>query len=152
MPSHRPERVAEAIREVVAESVLFELNDPRIRGVTVLRAEVARDLRSAVVYVTVMGSEGERRRALHALQHAAGHLQSRVARRLQTRFTPILRFELDEGVRQSVEMSRLIAEALAEDATRHPPTAPAPNAAPPALPQSDGARGESAAPEEAGGS
>lgn len=125
MPSHRPERMAEAIREVVASSVLFELNDPRIRGVTVLRAEVAGDLRSAAVFVTVMGTESERRQAMKALQHAAGFLQSKVANRLQTRFTPTLRFKLDEGVRGSVEMSRLIDEALAE-AARHAPAADGP--------------------------
>jgi ribosome-binding factor A len=121
MPSHRPERMAEAIREVVASAVLFELNDPRIRGVTVLRAEVAGDLRSAAVHVTVMGTESERRQAMKALTHAAGFLQSKVANRLQTRFTPTLRFKLDEGVRGSIEMSRLIDEALAEDAARHAP-------------------------------
>ena len=50
MPSHRPERIAEAIREVVSTAILFEVADPRIRGVTVLRAEVTGDLRNATVY------------------------------------------------------------------------------------------------------
>jgi ribosome-binding factor A len=131
MPSHRPERIAEAIREVVATSILFELNDPRIRGVTVLRSEVAPDLRSASVYVTLMGTEAERKQALRALRHAAGFLQSKVADRLQTRYTPRLTFKVDEGVKSSVAVSRLIDEALAEDAARHPPGPPSELTGPP---------------------
>jgi ribosome-binding factor A len=112
MSSHRVERVAEAIREVVAQSVLFEVADPRVQGVTVLRADVTGDLRNATVFVTVMGTPAEQKRAMHGLASAAGFLQARVAARLQTRHTPVLRFKVDEGVKKSVEMSRLIDEAL----------------------------------------
>lgn len=118
MPSHRTLRVAEAIREVVAQAILFEMADPRVRGVTVLRAEVAGDLRNATVYVSIMGDEPGRTLALRGLRHAAGFLQSKVAARLQTRHTPILSFKLDEGVKKSVEISRLIDEALEEDRAR----------------------------------
>lgn len=115
MASHRTQRVSEAIREVVATSILHDLADPRIQGVTVLNVDVTGDLRNAVVYVTVMGSPAQQKLALHALRHAAGFLQSKVAARLQTRFTPILTFKVDDGVKKSVEMSRLIDETLAAD-------------------------------------
>jgi ribosome-binding factor A len=115
MSSHRNLRVAEAIREVVASAIIFETADPRIRSVTVLRVEVSADLRQATVYVTVMGNDREQRLALSGLKHAAGFLQSKVAGRLQTRYTPVLVFKLDDSVKKSVEMSRLIAEAMASD-------------------------------------
>lgn len=115
MSSHRSLRVAEAIREVVASAVLFEVADPRVQGVTVLRVEVSQDLRSATVFVSVMGSESDRNRAMKGLRSACGFLQARVAARLQIRFTPVLGFELDDSVRKSVEMSRLIDEAIAAD-------------------------------------
>lgn len=124
MPSHRSLRVAEAIREVVSTAILFELADPRIQGVTVLRAEVTGDLRNATVYVSLMGSEGEQKLALRGLQHATGFLQSRVAQRLQTRFTPMLNFKVDDSVKKSIAISRLIDEALASD--RKPEPSPAP--------------------------
>ena len=88
--------MAEAIREVVATAVLFEVADPRVHSVTVLRVELSGDLRQAKVYVSIMGTESERRRALEGLNHAAGFIQARVAARLQTRFTPVLGFRLDE--------------------------------------------------------
>lgn len=115
MSSHRSLRIAEAIREVVASAVLFEVADPRIQGVTVLRVEVGQDLRNATVFVTVMGSEAERNLAMKGLRSAGGFLQSRVAARLQIRYTPILAFKLDDSVRKSVEMGRLIEEAVSSD-------------------------------------
>ena len=127
MPSHRSQRMAEAIREVVATAILFEVADPRVHSVTVLRAEVSGDLRQAKVYVSIMGTEAERRRALEGLNHAAGFVQSRVAARLQTRFTPVLTFRLDDSVKKSVEVGRLIDEAVASDrkgAGSSPPDGP----------------------------
>src|SRR5262249_329896 len=118
MPSHRSLRVAEAIREVVATAILHEMADPRVRSVTVIRVEVSSDLRFATVYVSIMGGESERKRSLRGREHATGFLQSRVAARLQTRFTPVLSFKYDESVRKSVEISRLIDEAVASDRPR----------------------------------
>jgi ribosome-binding factor A len=114
--------MAEAIREVVATAVLFEVADPRVHSVTVLRVELSPDMRQARVYVTIMGSEAERRRALEGLNHAAGFIQARVAARLQTRFTPVLGFRLDETVKKSVEMARLIDEAVASDRKAEAPS------------------------------
>jgi ribosome-binding factor A len=107
--------MAEAIREVVASAILFEAADPRIRNVTVLRVEVSGDLRHATLYVSVMGSTSEQNQAMRGLSHAAGYFQSRVAERLQTRFTPILQFKLDQSVKKSIEIGRLIDEAVASD-------------------------------------
>jgi ribosome-binding factor A len=118
MGSHRNLRVAEAIREVVATAILFDVADPRVRSVTVVRVEVTGDLRFATVFVSIMGSESERRRSLRGLDHATGFLQARVAARLQTRFTPVLSFKYDDSIRKSVEISRLIDDAVASDLRR----------------------------------
>lgn len=115
MPSHRSLRIAEAIREVVATAILFEVADPRVRAVTVLRVEVSGDLRQAKVFVSIMGTPAERKTALEGLNHATGFLQARVAARLQTRFTPVLGFKLDDSVKKSVEIGRLIEQAVSSD-------------------------------------
>jgi ribosome-binding factor A len=114
MKTHRLARVAEAIREVASETILYELRDPRVKMVTVTRAEVSGDLQHAKVYVSVMGTAKEQELTLRGLRHAAGFVQSKLARRLQTRFTPVLQFVLDQGVKHSIEMTRLINEALAQ--------------------------------------
>ena len=116
MKAHHLARVSEVIREVASETILFELRDPRVKGVTVTRAEVSGDLQHAKVFISVMGSPKEQDLCLHGLRHAAGFIQSKLAKRLETRFTPVVLFVLDEGVKKSIEMTRLINEALAQSA------------------------------------
>ena len=117
MKAHRQARVAEVIREVAAETILFELSDPRVKMVTVTRAEVSGDLQHAKVYVSIMGSPSEQKLTLHGLTHAAGFVQSKLAKRLKTRFIPVIQFVVDKGVKHSIEMTRLIKEALGQPAT-----------------------------------
>jgi ribosome-binding factor A len=105
-------KVAEAIREIVSTTVLFELKDPRVKNVTVLRAEVSGDLRHAKVYVSVMGDEKSRSLSMHGLASARGFIQSKLADRLQTRYTPVLNFVLDPGPRISAETSALLRDVL----------------------------------------
>lgn len=114
MKPYRPARVAEVVREVASETILFELNDPRIKSVTVTRAEVSADLQHAKVYVSVMGSEKEQQLCLHALRHAAGYVQKKLGDRIKTRYTPALQFVLDKGVKNSIEVARLLSEARAQ--------------------------------------
>jgi ribosome-binding factor A len=121
MKQHRIARVFEAIREVAAETILFELQDPRIKNVTVTKAEVSRDLQKAKIYVSIMGTQKEQDLCMHGLKHSAGYLQSKLAARLQTRYTPTVTFIRDEGVKKSIEISRLINEALAQS---HPEAQP----------------------------
>src|SRR5262245_29470079 len=114
MKTHRLARVAEVVREVASETILFELKDPRVKGVTVTRTEVSADLQHAKVFVSIMGTEQEQKLCMHGLKHAAGFVQTKMGSRLKTRFTPVIKFVLDEGVKKSIEVSRLINEALAQ--------------------------------------
>src|SRR5262249_11959746 len=116
MKTHRLARVAEVVREVASETILFELRDPRVKLVTVTRAEASAHLQHAKVYVSVMGTPSEQELTMHGLRHAAGFVQSKLASRLKTRFTPVITFVLDQGVKKSIEMTRLINEALAQSA------------------------------------
>ncbi len=136
--AHRLARVAEVIREVASETILYELRDPRVKMVTVTRAEVSGDLQHAKVYVSVMGTPAEQKLALYGLRHAAGFVQSRLAGRLKTRFTPVIQFVLDQGVKNSIEMTRLINEALAQT----PPASAGPEGAPPGAGPAEGAAEE----------
>src|SRR5580700_11102838 len=110
MKAHRLARVSEVIREVASETILFEIKDPRVKNVTVTRAEVAADLQHAKVFVSVMGSEQEQQLTMHGLRSAAGFIQTRVAERLTTRFVPHITFIFEEGVKKSVEIARIIRE------------------------------------------
>ena len=93
-------------------AILADLKDPRVRGVTVTRVEMTADMRQARVYVSVMGDETRQRLSLHGLQSAAGYLQSKVAQRIDTRYTPRIEFLVDEGVKKSIEVARILREVL----------------------------------------
>lgn len=111
--SRRVLKVAEAIREVVAMAILTDLRDPRIENVTVTFVEVSRDLRHGKVHVSIMmDDEAKQRRCLNALQNAAGYLQQKVANRVDLRYTPVLKFTLDQGVKNSFAVTRILEEVL----------------------------------------
>jgi ribosome-binding factor A len=112
--SDRMRRVNESVRQVLAEA-LPELKDPRIGLVTVTGVDTAPDLRHAVVFVSVLGSERKRRATMQALEAAHGVLQSRLARQLRLKRTPQLTFEYDPSVERGVRMSRLIDELAPRD-------------------------------------
>ncbi len=112
MTSRRIAKVAEVVREQVATTILFGLKDPRVKNVTVTRVEVSPDLRSAKVYVSVMGDEKTQKLTLRGLESARGFLQAKLAERVQIRYTPVLHFQLDQGVKRSIEASRLLREVL----------------------------------------
>ncbi len=108
MTSRRLLKAAEAIREVVSMAILTELRDPRVQHVTVTSVEVAPDMRSARVFVSVMGDLGRQQLCLRGLNNAAGFLQSRISQRIDTRYTPRLTFALDDGVKKSLEVARIL--------------------------------------------
>jgi len=112
--SRRLLKAAEAVREVVSMAILTEVRDPRVKDVTVTRVEMAPDMRSATVHVSVMGSPADEQLALRGLARSAGFLQSRIAERIDTRYTPRLRFEVDGGVKKSIEIARVLHEVLGQ--------------------------------------
>jgi len=112
MTNRRLLKAAEAVRHVVGMAILAELRDPRVHDVTVTRVEMAADMREAKVYVSVMGSDAEQKLCLHGLQSARGFLQSKLAERIETRYTPRLQFVLDMGVKHSLEVARILSNVL----------------------------------------
>jgi ribosome-binding factor A len=116
MPSRRVLKAAEAVREVVSWSILTELNDPRVSDVTVTYVEMSSDLRHAKVHVSVMGDEKKQALCLAGLKSSAGFLQSKLNTRIDTRYTPRIEFLLDQGVKNSIEVARILKEVLPEEA------------------------------------
>ena len=117
MNTRRVAKAAEAIRESVSMTILVGLRDPRVKNVTVLRAEVSGDLRAAKIYVSVMGDAKTQSLTMHGLESARGFIQAKVADRLQTKNTPVLKFVLDPGVKYSAETSQTLREVMPESST-----------------------------------
>jgi len=109
----RSERLAETLKEEIAEVVGFELDDPRVEMVTVTDVNVSDDLRDAKVFVLVEGTEEEITKALRALQHAAVFVRQQVAMNLSMRFAPHLHF-----VRDTAEENASRIGSILNDLTR----------------------------------
>ena len=109
----RPERLAEVLRAEVMEIVGYELDDPRLLGVTVTEVRVSDNLRDAKIFVFIEGDEKEIKEALKALQHAATFVRQQVALNLDLRHAPILNF-----VRDTVEENALRIEEVIQDLTQ----------------------------------
>lgn len=121
MTSRRVLKAASAIREVVSMAILTELRDPRIANVTVTYVEVSGDMRQAKIHVSIMGDEKYQELCMHGLRSATGFLQQKVGDRIDARYTPRLKFVLDQGVKKSAEVSRILGELLSENEdTDHP--------------------------------
>ena len=106
----RPERLAETLREEIAEVVGFELDDPRIEMATVTDVNVSDDLRDAKVYVLVNGTEDEVKAAMRALQRAATFVRQQVAMNLSMRFAPHLHFVRDTAEENATRVSSLLSD------------------------------------------
>jgi ribosome-binding factor A len=108
--AERMRRVNELMREVIGSAISTELEDPRIGFVTVTSVETSPDLRSARVYVSVLGSEAERHASLAGLRSSHGVLQGAIAREVRLKRTPTLSFHYDETPERGVRLSRLLEQ------------------------------------------
>lgn len=111
----RLERVAEQLRQEIASLMLMEMKDPRVRMASVSQVRLTRDLKSAVVMVSALGTEAERHGVIVALRHAEGYLRAQLGQRLENlKTSPRLRFELDESIAYSVHISSMLRDLEAE--------------------------------------
>lgn len=104
----RTNRMGDLVRAELSDLLLREVQDPRIKLVSLTSVEVTPDMRRAIVRVSALGDEAQRLGALEALRHARGFLRTELSRRLTTRVTPELVFELDRGAEHSQKISDLL--------------------------------------------
>ena len=116
MPTRRQEKVARAVKEAVSDAIANHLNDPRIEGfVSVTRVDMAADLRSAEVYLSLFGKdETAQKKTFLAITHARSRIQSLLGRRLHSKFCPVLHFHRDERFKKALETMKLIDQAASE--------------------------------------
>lgn len=103
----RMRRVNELLREVIAEEVT-ELKDPGLGFLTITAVDTAPDLRSAVVYFSVLGTPEEEEATAAALDRAARHIQTEVGRQVRIKYTPVLEFRRDEALSTGIRINELI--------------------------------------------
>ena len=106
--SHRPERLAALIKEVMGEAFMGQLKDPRVGFVTIMGVTVSADGGHARVRVSVLGSDDEKAEAMVGLESARGYLRSHLAKTLPLRIVPELHFELDRGLEHAQRIDQIL--------------------------------------------
>lgn len=106
----RASRIADRIRQELAEIILLESKDPRLVGLTITDVEVDRELTFAEVYVCTIEGVSRSQDVLMALDHAQGYLRSELARRIDLRVFPRLRFHWDPTFERAEKIERLFTE------------------------------------------
>ena len=113
--SNKNRRINGEVQKVISEAIRYS-KDPRISHFTsVMDVEVAPDLKTCKVWVTVMGNEEDRARTQEGLKSASGYIRSTLAKELNMRYTPELRFIMDDSIEYAINMSKKIDEIAAKD-------------------------------------
>ncbi|MCK5565837.1 MAG: 30S ribosome-binding factor RbfA [Planctomycetes bacterium] len=116
MPSRRQERVARVIRESVSDSIRNHISDPRMNGlVSVTEVDISPNLRKADVFLTILSPDDKaRRRTFAAIEHATRHIQTRLGKKMTSKYCPRLEFHEDEKFKKTLDVLNLIDETAKE--------------------------------------
>lgn len=111
MSSNRIMRISEEMKREVSDIILTKLKDPRATGmISVVKASVTKDMRYAKIYVSVLGSDDDKKHALEGLKNAAGFIRKEIGQRIKLHFTPEIIFEIDDSIEYGVKISNILKQ------------------------------------------
>lgn len=119
MPVKRTDRLNSLLKEVISEVIFREVKNPHVNELlTVTRVEITKDLHYAKVYVSVIGTEQQKRDTIGALQSAAGFIAVNSSKKVTMRYFPTLTFILDESVDKQLRIEKLLHQISEEKKAR----------------------------------
>ena len=111
-------RINGEVQKELSSIIRGEIKDPRIHPMTsVMAVEVAQDLKTCKAYISVLGNQEAKEATIRGLNSAEGYIRRQLARNLNLRNTPEIRFILDESIEYGVNMSKLIDDVAKRDAS-----------------------------------
>lgn len=116
MDKRRLYRVQAEIKRIVSELLIEGLKDPRIDKMTsVSKVDLSNDTSVATIYFSIYGDKKTKEDTLEALENAKGYIRSRLAKALEIRQVPELRFKIDESIEYSIEIQEILKKLNLED-------------------------------------
>ena len=114
--SRRTERINEQLREEISTVLARQIKDPRLNAVaSITRVESSSDLRSARVYISVLGNDKQRKEALEGLQSAASFMRREIRNRINMKHTPFMTYLLDDSLQEADQLLRLLNEVKPDE-------------------------------------
>jgi len=116
----RTDRLNSLLKQVISEVITREVRNPRVNTlITVTGVDISKDLHNATVYISVIGTDAEKRQTLQALQSAAGFISVQASKKVVMRYFPHLLFSLDESVEEHLRIDSLLDKIHDEQQHRH---------------------------------
>lgn len=116
MAGLRMDRVDEELKRAISEVIRNDVKDDRVSDMTsVVRVEATSDLKYAKVYISVYGEEKKRKATIDGLNHASPYIRRRLSKTMDIRRMPELTFILDNSIEYSIQMSKLIDDAIKKE-------------------------------------
>ncbi len=126
--SRRTDRVNEQLREEISTLIARQIKDPRLNAViSITRVVTSGDLRSATVFISVMGKQENRQAALDGIRSAASFLRRELRNRINMRHTPFMTYQLDDSLEEADQVLRLMDQIRPDDPVSETPTSESPN-------------------------
>ena len=113
--SQRSNQVAEELRKIISMILLEDLNDPRMGFITITRIELTPDLRFARVFYSVLGNDAQKVSTKEALEENIGFIRHLAVERINMKFAPDIRFELDKSIEHSFQIDELLKKSKKEN-------------------------------------
>ena len=121
MPIKRTDRLNSLLKEVISEVIQRDVRDPRLtKFISITQVDITTDLQHAKVYISVIGTEDEKKQALEALQSAAGFIAVQSSKKVVMRFFPVLNFKIDNSVDKLMRIDELLGKIHDEEKSRKP--------------------------------
>lgn len=119
MSKQRVDRLNSLLKQVIVEVIRRDVNNPLVNQfVTVSRVDISKDLRHAKVYISMFGTDAEKKGTLDALQSAAGFIAVTSSKKVVMRFFPALRFIIDDTVDKHMRIEEVLKEIHQKDKIR----------------------------------
>lgn len=115
MDTKRMERVSRELQREISQIIMHELNDPRVGLVSITKVKLASDLRTAQVFVSMLGNKPVAKNTLDCLDHARGYIQKIICERMELRFTPVLSFHYDRSIEEQCRISELLDKDISKE-------------------------------------
>lgn len=124
MEKKRIKRLNSLLQEVLSEVIRSDLKDPRVHQLfAVTNVDISNDLHHAKVFISVIGSDKEKKDTIEALQAAAGFIAMTASKKVTMRYFPNLLFKIDTSVEEHMRIDALLDKIKQEQESRHPPRA-----------------------------
>jgi ribosome-binding factor A len=119
---NRTDRLNSLLKEVISEVIMHDVRNPKMNTlVTVKKVDISKDLHNAKVYISLLGSETEKKQTLRALQSAAGFISVQAAKKVVMRYFPHLTFHLDDTLDDEIRINTLLEKIHDEQNNRKSP-------------------------------